>query len=276
MIDREAQQKRREDRQGYLVIAALVVIVVGAGSYLYFFAPTTRPLDPVTNCPTDGKPPAQITVVLLDTTDPLSAIQNREVFNKVTPEADNAPRYAEIKLFAVEPAGNAILRPLATVCNPGNGEELNKFWASPRVMAQIAQRWREHFIAPLNVELKSLMTAPSANTSPILESIQNVSASVFDAPAFKQVPKQLIIVSDMVQNTPGFSQYRQSETFDQFKHTPYYLTVRPNLDGVNVTILYLRRADVFRIQGRTQHLDFWRDYFTDAGAIGFSSDSING
>ncbi len=166
-----------------------------------------------------------------------------------------------------------MLRPLATVCNPGNGKGASEFNSNPR---RLERRWKQQFSDSLEHQLTSLLKAPSANTSPILESIQNVSASVFDAPAFKQVPKQLIIVSDMVQNTPGFSQYRQSETFDQFKHTPYYLTVRPNLDGVNVTILYLRRADVFRIQGRTQHLDFWRDYFTDAGAIGFSSDSING
>lgn len=275
MIDHARKRKEREDRQGYVIIGALALFVIAVGGSIYAFAPTTRPLDPVTGCPSDGKPPASITVVLLDTTDPLHAVQRTNVTNKLKPVLDNAQQYAEIQLFAIAPSSSSLLRPVVTACNPGNGQRLSIFWASPREIKKVKDRWQQNFVDRLNNELNALLNGSSADTSPILESIQNVSASVFDAPAYKDIPKQLIIVSDMVQNTPGFSQYKRSETFDQFKQTPYYMTTRSTLDGVNVYILYLRRADVLRIQTR-QHIEFWRDYFADAGAALTKVDSIEG
>jgi hypothetical protein len=272
VIDRERLRKRREDARGYIIIVVLVLVILGVGSYMYFFAPTERPIDPVTNCPTDGKPPTNIIVVLLDTTDRLSPVQNKEVMNALTKTLNAAPQYAEFQLFAVGPAGDSVLRPLATVCNPGSGEGQSSWYSNPN---QMKRRWQQHFIDRLNLQFGNFLNAPSADTSPILESIQNVSASVFDAPAFDHTPKQLIIVSDMVQNTPSFSQYRQAERFDQFKQSSYYLTVRPHLDDVSVSILYLRRADVRRIQGR-KHLEFWQAYFADAGGAMTGSESIEG
>lgn len=270
---RAAERKRKKTGQAVILLAA---VALGVAFFLYYrfeVVAVARPLDSATNCPTDGNPPAAIIVVLLDTTDQLSAVQHTEVMNALTHSLDDAPQYAEFQPFTVGPAGDSMLRPLATVCNPGSGKGASDFNSNPR---QLERRWKQRFSEPLEHQLTSLLNAPSADTSPILESIQNVSASVFDSPAFDHVPKQLIIVSDMVQNTPGFSQYRQSETFDQFKHTPYYVSVRPNLDGVDVSILYLRRADETRIQGRPQHIKFWRDYFTDAGVATVNFDSVNG
>jgi hypothetical protein len=254
MIDRAAERKKQKTLQGILLLALAGLLVAAGFYYEMVLAPAVRPRDTSTLCPMDGRPPASAIVVLLDTTDRLSAVQQTQVINELARTIDDAPQYTKIQLFAVGPAGNTMLRPLATVCNPGSGKGANTWNSNPELMQR---RWQKKFLIPLDYQLDALLNAPPADTSPILESIQNVAAGVFDAPASDGIPKQLVIVSDMVQNSTGFSQYRRFETFEQFKRSSYYLTVRPHLDGVEVSILYLRRADVRRIQG-LKHTEFGR------------------
>ncbi len=67
----------------------------------------------------------------------------------------------------------------------------------------------------------------------------------------------------MLQNTAELSQYRDIEPFEKFKQTPYYLKVRTDLTGVDVTILLLNRPQN-GIGRRAKLMGFWEQYFTDA------------
>jgi hypothetical protein len=60
------------------------------------------------------------------------------------------------------------------------------------------------------------------------------------------------------------SQYSKPEAFTRFHETPYYIQVRPNLDGVRVEILDLRRIDAAKTQGKS-HIEFWQQFFAASG-----------
>ena len=108
-----------------------------------------------------------------------------------------------------------------------------------------------------------------------MESIQQVSVQEFLGKDLETVPKQLVIVSDMLQNTAGFSQYHGVEPFDTFRQSPYYIKVRTSLSKVEVTLFYLRRSTSGNLQGR-RHIEFWENYFKDAGATLVDVKSVDG
>jgi hypothetical protein len=97
-----------------------------------------------------------------------------------------------------------------------------------------------------------------------MEEIQQVSVEAFfETPP--KTPKRLTVVSDMLQNSAILNQYRHPETFEEFEHTPAFVKVRPELNDVGVTILYVRRSSQFNRQGK-RHVEFWQSFFAASGA----------
>jgi len=252
----------------FLIIAVLAVLVVG---YLYRRLSSERvAFDPETLCPLDG--PKSLTVVLIDTTDPLDGVQKEDVKKRLEDIKDTMPKWGELQLFTVGSSGSRMLQPELTVCNPGRGSEINPLYGNP---ALIEKRWRTKFAAQVDRVLSTLLEAQSATMSPIAESIQQVAVQSFEDRRVKAIHRQLVIVSDMIQHTPGLSQYRGIESFEDFRTSPYYLQVRTNLPNTDVVILYLRRPQTVRLQGR-RHIEFWQNYFADAGATVSDVVSIQG
>ena len=269
-MSRGSRRKRREDRFGGLLIL-FVVIAVLAGAYFYYQAMSREmPLNPDNMCPKDG--PHSIAVVLIDATDPLDAVQREDVSKLLDDIKNNIPRYGEIELFTVAPSDGSLLVPELAVCNPGRGTDTSELYGNPRLMEK---RWQTAFAAKTDEVLKRLLTSRTVDTSPILESIQQVAVQTFVGQRAGAVPKQLIIVSDMLQNTAALSQYRGIESFGEFRQAPYYMKLRPNLSGVDVTVFYLRRLNAAHLQGR-RHIEFWQEYFQDAGATLVDVKSIEG
>jgi len=264
------RRKRRQDFLGWLMIS-LSVIAVAVIAYLYQSVRSREvPLNPSDMCPQTG--PHSITVVLVDATDPLSIVQKMAVEKELEDLKNGVPRYGEIELFAVTPSGHTLLNPRLTACNPGRGKEINPMYGNPTL---VERRWRAVFSDRVEQLLGQLLTSAPINTSPIMESIQEIGVEVFLGQAVSQIPKELILVSDMLQNTAGFSQYHGIKSFEDFRHSAYYLKIRPSLEGVKVTIFYLRRLNAAHLQGR-RHIEFWQEYFTDAGATLVHCKSIEG
>ncbi len=217
-------------------------------------------LDPATLCPQNG-PPAGLLVVMIDTSDSLNIVQRTAVSNQIQQAIGKIPDHGEVQLYTIGTVTNELLQPQVTVCNPGNAEGASELTSNPR---RIGERWKRKFIEPVNEQLSKMLQGSGSNNSPIMESIQSVGVSVFDKPNLHDLrDKRLVIVSDMLQNTAGYSHYRGDESYSRFRASSYYLKVRPNLDGVDVTILYLRRIEVKHLQGK-RHEEFWENYFSDA------------
>src|SRR5262249_11737328 len=126
------------------------------------------------------------------------------------------------------------------------------------------QVWDLRFSQPLKATFAALLQPHDEPSSPILESIQSVSVTAFDVIG-ANIPRHLVIASDMLQNTGEFSQYQDRRTFAEVRATPYYSRVRASLRGVSVQILYVRRFQQASIQG-APHIEFWQEYFADSGA----------
>jgi hypothetical protein len=259
-VTRSEQQRRRETRIYAMISVAVVGIVIG---FLYMNNLRDKvALDSQTLCPQNGAP-AGVLVVMVDTSDSLNIVQRTAVTNQIQQAISKIPDHAEVQLYTIGPVTSALLEPQVTVCNPGNAEGASELTSNPQL---IGKRWKKKFIEPLNRQLDRMLRASGSNDSPIMESIQSVGLSVFNKAALHDLPdKRLLIVSDMLQNTAGYSHYRGDESYSRFRASSYCLRVRPNLDGVDVTILYLRRADLRHLQGK-RHLEFWENYFSDAKA----------
>jgi hypothetical protein len=221
----------------------------------------SRPIDHTTGCPNDGNYSA-IFAVLLDTTDSLSPVQQEIVQKKLDEFAEKVPRYGKLEIFAVRASSDSLIEPLLHVCNPGRGSDTNEFTGNPRLMEK---RWHEKFMDPLDKILEhALSDSVSAKQSPIMEEIQQVSVQAFfETPS--KTSKRLVIVSDMLQNSAVLNQYRHPEPFEEFEHQPGFVKVRPELNDVDLTILYVRRSSEFNRQGK-RHVEFWQSFFAASGA----------
>jgi hypothetical protein len=241
-------------------LAALACFCSVAGPARISIA-ANRPIDYATGCPKDGNY-SEIFAVLLDTTDSLSPVQQEIVQKKLDELAEEVPRYGRLEVFTVRASSDRLIEPLLQVCNPGRASDTNEWTGNPRLMEK---RWHEKFMEPLDKSLKvALSDSVSAKQSPIMEEIQQVSVQAF----FETPPKtskRLAIVSDMLQNSAVLNQYRHLESFEEFELQPGFVKVRPELNKVDLTILYVRRSSDFNRQGK-RHVEFWQQFFGASGA----------
>lgn len=251
----KAQRKRRGDLIGLVLIAAAVA-VLGTVAAVYWRVSARDATDPHTMCPQSG--PEGLTVFVVDATDTITAVQRASLHNHFEELIRTLPAHSAVELFTVRPVGATLLhRTGEQICNPGR--ESNFWTQNPRL---VEERWRNGFWLPLQGWEEQVVQTPSATQSPILESLQSIAVSEFQAPGIHSQPRKLILVSDMLQNTAGLSQYERIESFSQFSTSTYYKTVRTDWSGVEIEILYITRPGT--PQGR-QHVEFWQQYFATSG-----------
>jgi hypothetical protein len=255
-------RSRRDGELWKLLVAVLLtgLTLLGGGVGVYFWATATRPpaRDQTTFCPMDGW--KAVTVMLLDTSDPLPKSTRDEVTKRLTDIADDLPEYALLEVRVLDPAF-AAGRVVFSLCNPGDGRGLNEFTGNPSLAKR---RWRERFREPLDRALDSGLQPQRSETSPILAAMQGIAIDRFTGKAAGQMPKALVIVSDMIENGKDYSQYRGDLTYQRFKTTPAYPKFRTDLNGATVQILYVQRL-IARPLDSGVHIRFWIDWIQDNG-----------
>ena len=237
-----------------MTVLALGVLAVGA----YVYATVARPptLDQASLCPVEG--PRAVTVVLLDSTDEIPDIAKREIRTVLVDMAETLPAYdlLEIRLLDPKtPGGKSIF----SRCNPGDGSGLSEYTANPRIARQ---RWLDGFREPLDVALEAGFHALPGKTSPIMETIQQIAVERFTGRAVEEVPKSLVVISDMLQHGPDYSQYSGDLSFARFKATRAYKKVQTNLHGADVLIYYIQRQTGKPINS-ADHIKFWAEWIYD-------------
>lgn len=262
---RRLPRRRSASESGGRWTAVLIVAVacglVAGGAWLYMAAARANPkIDQVTLCPAGG--PAGVAAVLVDTTDALSPVQRVDVLNKLRGLREELPRGWLVAIYPVKPTPEQPPRPSLSLCNPGRGEGLSQLTSNP---ALVEKRWREAFDTPLQDLLGSLIVDGQEKSSPIMETIQSVAVAEFGDPDKKALPKRLVLVSDMLQYSPRFSQYSGTKTFGEFAKTDAYRSLRSDLRDVDVEILYIGRPNQERRQN-ADHIEFWTNFFADEGA----------
>lgn len=242
-------------------LGAVLTALLVAGGLLYRLATGSFvPTDALTLCPTD-EPVTRVVIVLLDTSDGLSEPQILAVRNELDSLMEALPRFALVETYVVDRLDKRVPTPVLHICSPGTGEGMSEIYQNPDLARQ---RWKA-FRSQLDSELDALMRAPSSNTSAIFEAIQATALRTFDRIEHREVPKELVIVSDLLQNVPGkFSHYDGDVPFPVFAESPYFKDVRADLSKVSIRLIYLVRPRA--PQKWPGHYRFWEDYFRAQGA----------
>ncbi|TPI62524.1 hypothetical protein FJ420_06860 [Mesorhizobium sp. B3-1-3] len=221
--------------------------------WLNFKAREAVETDAKTGCPVMGGPNS-VTAVLFDTSDPVPQATMEDLANKFRQIAGSIKQggYLWVGTLTSEP-GN--LDELFARCNPGDGSTVDVWTSNPGKHQKV---WEEAFDKPLK-ELPSQLPADSqTDQSPIMAGIQKVKLSLFDNGMFDKVPKRLILVSDMVENTPAYSQYKSGADYSVFKKSLANSRYRTDLLGADVTILYFNRPE--RKFSSVDHANFWTQW----------------
>ncbi len=255
-LGRRAAQRRTLQIVGGIAILLFVIVAVSAG--LYYKAQQAPSVDPVTLCPAAG--PSGHFVLLVDKTDPLNFTQKQaltellhEVIEKRTPEG-----YL-LSVFVLGEDFKETASPVIELCNPGTGEDKSEYTANRR---KLRRQYEERFLQPLAKQAESLVSTEAAKQSPIFEMLQLVSINAFRRHDVKG-EKKLIVVSDMLHNTPPFTMYRGPVDFESFAGSDYGRKVALRMPDVKVELNILINSP--QLQTRRQAA-FWEAYFGAAGA----------
>lgn len=250
--------KQQRVKQLVLGTVAIVFAVGVVGSAAYYLNQREPPLDPVTLCPSKG--PAGHIVLLVDKTDPLTFTQKqafyvvlRELVEKKTPEG-----YL-LSVFALGEDFKQTAKPLVELCNPGDGANKSEYTAN---LKKLRDQYESQFIEPLMRQADDLQALKPAKVSPIFEMMQLVGINGFRKHDVKG-KRRLVVMSDMLQNTPGLSMYQRPLDYAEFASSDYAKKVQADLPGVEVEIHYLMNTPQLQTK---RNLKFWEDYFDKAGA----------
>ncbi len=248
---------------GGIVLLGAVILVLAFGFYLLIVTQEGHvALEPESYCPKAG--PQVVTVVIIDTTDALNLVQRTDLMNEIKKLIADVPRFGGLEIYAVGPVEEEPPQPVFRKCNPGRAAEISEWRGNPKM---VERDWREGFREPLEKVLVRMLAPAGADSSPILESIQWVTINALTAPGRSEIPRRLVVVSDLLQHTAGLSHYRGVMEFATFAKTPYYRRVRAPLEGVMIDLLIIRRDTRGEVQGPAL-IRFWRDYFDAQGARG--------
>ncbi|WP_299656525.1 hypothetical protein [uncultured Jannaschia sp.] len=260
MTSRKQARRRREAASGAgwgIFLTALVATSLAGGYFAWSYASSRVQIDEATLCPEDGATGA--TMVLLDLTDPLTRPQGDRLGTLLEKRVAELPEGTMISFGVV---GGDVRRrgSIFSSCKPADGREASQIYENP---AMIKARFEENFMVPLRAALDEAMRAPEESHSPIMESLQ---ALIADTPEFEtgEGPHDLVIVSDLLQNSEEISFYR-GEGWQTLEGRGGAGRLAGNLQDARVTIMRIPRPGAASIP-HEQVDDFWSRYFDRQGA----------
>jgi hypothetical protein len=257
MSNLRKQRIRNAQRNGLIMIVTACSIIIAATYFVFNIKLNTTERDAATNCRIDGHV-AKETILILDATDPISSTQQILIDKEARKFFSNAITDERFSIYILDENHDRIAKTLS-VCNPGDGSDKSALTSNKR---RLKNRWEEGFYSRLISEVKKLNLTSSASKSPIMEIIKHSSIdAMYHSPAAK---KKMIIISDLLQHTNVFSQYRTTQSFNEVYKNGLLRPLMPQLDGVEVEVLYLERPNSSLQQGRS-HVRFWEQFVDKAG-----------
>jgi hypothetical protein len=243
------------------LVAALCLSLIAIIAFFGIKSRQNIPVDDETLCP-EPKNISELVVVLLDISESLNEKQRVGIENELKRIRRGIPRFGLMQVYLIQQDRASLAKPVLHLCNPGDGSDMSEIYQNP---ALAKRRWLE-FDRKVNQTIDSLLTLPDTQVSPIFETIQSIALLAHNSPDFDCIPeKRLIVVSDLIQNVPQFSQYEQTMGYDEFTKLDYSKTIKSDLTDVLVSILYVVRS--VPAQEWPRHYRFWEDFFRDQGGV---------
>jgi len=260
------------------IIGIISIFVVG-GVGFYFLNSMKDPLDSYGCSIKNG--PNEVTTIIFDksetyTNDQVTDIKSsfKSWLSGNEPAIKNRPINLDqfavgnlIQLYVTDQSSLDIaegLTPVAQQCVPKDFVDANIYFENPAFL----EKRQNQFISKFNDAIDSLLDE-SEGKSPILETLIRVSNSEsFQMHSDK--PRNMIIVSDMLQNSDKYSHYRSNqgtswEVFEDQMSDTVYVKVRFN--NLKVQIFYATRLNPRDRKLQNQDLvDFWSNFFRNSKA----------
>jgi hypothetical protein len=250
--------RKRQVRNVAIGASALFFVAIAVAGAAYYAISREPSVDQASLCP--GKGPTGHVVLLVDKTDPLNFTQKQAFSRLLGDLVDRRVLPGELlSVFVLGEDYRESATPLVELCNPGTGEGKSILTAN---VVKLNAQFRDRFREPLLKQADVLISAAPSRTSPILEMVQLVAINGFRKHAVKG-PHRLIVVSDMMHNTPSYSMYHGPFDYPLFRSSDYGRKVQTDLQGVEVEIHYILHSP--KLQTRRQ-LKFWEDHFSSSGA----------
>lgn len=252
-----------QDRKGLVIggtAAGLVIALLSAPLFLQ------RPTPDAQTLCEDGTI-RDHAAVLIDETDPLTEGQVSKIKEemRLLLDGDHALKSGtRLTVALIESKTGGASAPIFDMCLPRRGDDANGLYENPD---QIEKKYSEDFRPRFDSILTGLASRNGAQTSPILESIQDFA---YRQQSSADPITDLIVFSDLLHHTTDYSQYSRNASLDPeaFFSTPYGSRMVFPLKGARVKLFYLLRSDpgASAMQRDSRHILFWEGYLRRLGA----------
>jgi len=256
------RRQKRQQRQAVLNFTVAFAAVAIIGFTVYSLQP--KPYDQRTLCTiSDTLPPH--TAIIIDKTDSYTGDQAALIADVIRSTGRDLDVGERLTLFELDANGVFDPRGEFSLCNPGRGGQVNPLFRNPQM---IEERYASLFEPPLDQVLNDLVEPKVAPSSPIVEAI----ARLGQTEAFSgDVPRRrLILISDMLQNSPIFTAYGGggdlpgsmplANDVSELVETRFGRSLR----GVDLEVRLIPRDRYVDIQ-RGGLKDYWDDVLADLG-----------
>ncbi|MEM6534789.1 MAG: hypothetical protein AAF613_04025 [Pseudomonadota bacterium] len=236
-------------------IGIMVALVLALFGFIAFNSSPALVAD--TACRVDRKDPAH-TIILIDQSDPFNENDLGWVYEFVDTEARALPRYGRLTVLTPNSSSPYDPKTVFVQCSPGSVEDANPILQNPRM---IDDTWRDTFYTPLIGQIENTLRDTRQPSSPLVEAVYSIG----DRADFQASRKnrRVIVVSDLMQHSQGFSFYRKGADMEAFRASGLSAS-RPSFSGAEIVARIVPRQEYdLPIE---QVKAFWRTYFDEAGA----------
>ena len=250
-------------------LAILIVAMIGVFAFLKIRASGHVPLDKITMCPESG--PVSVTAVLMDTTDPITDITKSQLKTQFDKIVASLPVGGLMEIYNLTDVQSE-LKLLFAACNPGDGSDVDELTDNPRLRKK---RWKDAFDDPLQrIRTEEIGSGSIGSQSPIMAGVQRVKVDLFDRKDIADIPKTLVVASDMIEHTKFYSQYTSGIDYAVFDKSAAKREFRTSLDDVDVKILYFERSGMKF--NPLDHVKFWAKWFEERGVSNVTTVRLEG
>lgn len=261
MVRKSKSARNRQRMNLFLGSISLLVVIGLISGGVWWWSQKKSGIDPVTLCPISG--PLGHNTLLIDKTDPFNLPQ-KAAFDLVVNDLINnqTPPGFLLSIYVLGDDFKAQTKPLIELCNPGDAKGHSELTENTK---QLNRQYKDRFLKPVSEQTTQLLSINTAQESPIFEMIQMVNLNSIQRYNVDG-PKQLIVLSDLLQNSKQLSMYKLAPNFETFSSSSYAQKVRSNFQNVTIKVHLLQNAPHLQNQNL---FDFWKKYFEKSGASSF-------
>ena len=255
-----SRRRRREEIRQLIVggFLFLLLIVAAVTTVVFIYrAEADHPAVDATGCPREG--PRAVHAIMLDATDAIGDVTRQQLRDAMLRQARSVERFGAFEIYVAGADPSRLLKPVFMRCSPGDPAKVSAVADNPTFARE---EFDANYMKPIEQAIDKVLVFDTADRSPIMEGLQAVSVAAFPS-GDEKLPRSLVIVSDMLQNSEQYSVYRGFSIETASSAARYY---HASLQDVDVEILRIPRKRDIALQLDPQFTAFWTTWLAESGA----------